>query len=177
MTNKFSINDNTETPLLTVDIQSALGQVDGKDVDQQEQPPSIMSITAWAQLAYAAVSNEASEVTIRLVDEAEMSSLNQEYRGKSGVTNVLSFPFVVEPELQAEFDLALLGDVVICHSVLHQEALEQHKTLANHYAHIITHGILHLCGYDHQDDKSAAEMEWLETKILAKSTITNPYLQ
>ncbi len=177
MTNNFSIKENAGAPLLTVDIQSALGQVECKEVDQQEEPPSIISITTWAQLAYAEVSNEVSEVTIRLVDEAEMVSLNQEYRGKSGATNVLSFPFVVEPELQAEFDLALLGDIVICHCVLHQEALEQHITLSNHYAHIITHGILHLCGYDHQNDKSAEEMEWLETKILAKSTITNPYLQ
>jgi len=165
-----------ETPILTVDIQSAL-EVVGTCEPDLEEPPSDSSITQWAQLAYATVRDQPSEVTIRLVNETEMEGLNQDYRGKQGATNVLSFSVELEPELQAEFDVVLLGDIVICHSVIIQEALEQHKSVENHYAHMVTHGILHLCGYDHEDVQSAKAMELLEINILEKHAILNPYIQ
>ena len=64
---------------------------------------------------------------------------------------------------------------MICHSVVIQEAKLQQKTVADHYAHMVTHGVLHLCGYDHEDDVSASQMEGLEIKVLAVNDINNPY--
>jgi len=142
--------------LLTVDLQNALNDEDN------DKLPDAAKLKAWAQLSYAEVAKIPSEVTLRLVDEMEMSQLNSNYRGADGSTNV-------------SFGPTLIGDVVLCHAVIQREACEQNKTLTNHYAHMVTHGVLHLCGYDHMDDKSAEKMEALEAKILAKSNIENPY--
>lgn len=113
-----------------------------------------------------------SEVTIRLVDEAESHDLNLTYRGKDKPTNVLSFPFEAPPEIE----LPLLGDLIICRQVVEQEALEQQKSAEEHWAHMVIHGCLHLLGYDHIDDDEAEEMESLETEILAELGYADPYL-
>ncbi|WDE10494.1 rRNA maturation RNase YbeY [Thalassomonas haliotis] len=111
------------------------------------------------------------ELTIRVVDSSESRQLNHQYRGKDKATNVLSFPFEV-PEGIA---LNLLGDLVICTDVVRLEASEQNKTLTAHWAHMVTHGCLHLLGYDHINDNEAIEMESLETEILAELGFNNPY--
>ncbi|PVF13228.1 rRNA maturation RNase YbeY, partial [Yersinia pestis] len=103
-----------------------------------------------------------SEVTIRLVDEAESHDLNLTYRGKDKSTNVLSFPFEAPPEIE----LPLLGDLIICRQVVEKEAIEQEKALLAHWAHMVVHGSLHLLGYDHIDDEEAEEMELIETEIM-----------
>ncbi|MEY0233934.1 rRNA maturation RNase YbeY [Providencia manganoxydans] len=113
-----------------------------------------------------------SEVTIRVVDEAESHHLNLIYRGKDKPTNVLSFPFEAPPEVE----LPLLGDLIICRQVVEQEALEQQKTAEEHWAHMVVHGCLHLLGYDHIEDDEAEEMEGLETEILAELGYADPYL-
>ncbi|CDH23792.1 rRNA maturation RNase YbeY [Xenorhabdus bovienii] len=113
-----------------------------------------------------------SEVTIRLVDEAESHDLNLTYRGKDKPTNVLSFPFEAPPEVK----LPLLGDLIICRQVVEQEAEEQQKTVEEHWAHMVIHGSLHLLGYDHIEDDEAEEMESLETEILQKMGYADPYL-
>ncbi|MFT5138081.1 MAG: putative rRNA maturation factor [Arenicella sp.] len=164
---------------LEVAVQFAVEEPDS------EEPPSSKSITKWAQAAFFAHTGtpdcadsllpKATEVTIRLVDKLEMTELNQAYRGKSGATNVLSFPVELSAELVEELEMGLLGDIVICHSVVIQEAKLQHKTVNDHYAHMVTHGVLHLCGYDHEDDVGASQMEGLEIKILAANGINNPY--
>ncbi|MEY0159662.1 rRNA maturation RNase YbeY, partial [Providencia manganoxydans] len=105
-----------------------------------------------------------SEVTIRIVDEAESHELNLTYRGKDRPTNVLSFPFEAPPEVE----LPLLGDLIICRQVVEKEADEQNKTVEEHWAHMVIHGCLHLLGYDHIEDDEAEEMEGLETEILQK---------
>lgn len=166
-------------PCLEVAVQFAVEELDC------EEPPSHQLIAEWAQAAFSAHNRvadtpqcdnkKAAEVTVRLVDTPEMTELNQVYRGKSGATNVLSFPAQLPPELVAELEMDLLGDIVICHSVVTQEARQQQKTVADHYAHMVTHGVLHLCGYDHEDDVSASQMEGLESKILATNGISNPY--
>lgn len=159
---------------LHVDVQVALS-----DIDQDAEPPSAALLTHWAQCAYSAVREIPAEVTVRLCEIEESHRLNKAYRGFDKPTNVLSFPFEgmqdLPPELMAELSTPILGDIVICHPVLISEAKNQHKSLSDHYAHMVTHGILHLCGYDHQDDSSAEEMEALETRILAQSHIANPY--
>ena len=101
----------------------------------------------------------------------ESQQLNSQYRQKDKPTNVLSFPF----EVPEGIELNLLGDLVVCASVVEQEAKEQNKVLFHHWAHMIVHGCLHLLGYDHINDADADEMEALEVKILAKLAISNPY--
>jgi len=115
--------------------------------------------------------NKPFELTIRIVSTEESQQLNKQYRQKNKPTNVLSFPFDV-PE---GIELNLLGDLVVCKDVVEQEAAEQNKTLAAHWAHMITHGCLHLLGYDHISDNEAEEMEALEIKILAQQGFENPY--
>ncbi len=114
---------------------------------------------------------QSAEVVVRVVDEQESAELNQSYRGKAGPTNVLSFPFAAP----AHIDMDLLGDLVICAPVIKREAMQQHKTLESHWAHMAVHGALHLLGYDHQTNEQAAEMELLEKKILTGMGYQAPY--
>ncbi len=112
-----------------------------------------------------------SELLIRIVDEQEIQDLNKKYRNKDKPTNVLSFP----SDLPKEIDEAILGDVVICTSVVVSEAKAQNKTFDDHLIHMAIHGTLHLMGYDHIEQSGANEMETLEIKILEKIKIDNPY--
>lgn len=114
-----------------------------------------------------------TEIVVRIVGEQESAELNKHYRQKEGPTNILSFP----AEIPEVIGLNLLGDLVICAPVIEREALEQGKTLAHHWAHIIIHGILHLLGYDHIEDDEAEIMENMEINILQKFNIRNPYLE
>lgn len=82
-----------------------------------------------------------------------------------------TFPFECPPEI----DIPLIGDLVICADVVEREATEQNKPLSDHYAHLTIHGVLHLLGYDHVDPEQAVEMESLETRLLAKLGIDDPY--
>ncbi|WP_380184408.1 rRNA maturation RNase YbeY [Kalamiella sp. sgz302252] len=113
-----------------------------------------------------------SEVTIRLVDEAESRELNHTYRSKDKPTNVLSFPFEAPPGIE----LPLLGDLIICRQVVEQEAAEQEKPLLAHWAHMVVHGSLHLLGYDHIEDDEAEEMEGIETEIMLALGYADPYI-
>jgi probable rRNA maturation factor len=109
-----------------------------------------------------------TEVTIRIVDEAEGRALNRDYRNKDYATNVLTFPLTEEPHL--------MGDIIICAPVVAKEAKDQNKDLLAHYAHLTVHGILHLHGYDHETDAQAELMEGLETAIVTKLGYASPYL-
>ncbi|WP_457913838.1 rRNA maturation RNase YbeY [Candidatus Gillettellia adelgis] len=113
-----------------------------------------------------------SEVTIRLVNEAESNKLNLMYCGKDKPTNVLSFPF----ENPTGIFLPLIGDLIICQQVVEKEAIEQGKSLEAHWAHIVIHGSLHLLGYNHIKNNAAEEMESLETAIMHELGYHNPYL-
>ena len=112
-----------------------------------------------------------TELSIRLADADEGQSFNRQYRDRDYATNVLSFPV----ELPAGVKLPLLGDLVICAPVVAREAHEQGKPLRDHYAHMTIHGILHLLGYDHENDQDAERMEALERRILAELQIRDPY--
>lgn len=113
-----------------------------------------------------------SELTIRIVDEAEGRELNHTWRNKDYATNVLSFPADIPDGL---LDIPLLGDLVICAPVVRREADEQNKTLEAHWAHLVIHGCLHLLGYDHIEDDEAEEMEALERQFLAQLGHPDPY--
>jgi len=103
-----------------------------------------------------------SELLIRIVDKAEIQNLNKTYRHKDKPTNVLSFPLEL-PEVVAE---DLIGDLAICAELVVAEAQQQHKSINDHWAHLILHGTLHLLGYDHIEDEDANIMEALEVKLL-----------
>ena len=116
-----------------------------------------------------------AELTVRFVDAAEGRVLNRDYREKDYATNVLTFAYN-EGEDYAE-DEPTRADIILCTDVLQQEAAEQKKTVEEHTAHLIVHGVLHAQGYDHMDDEEAAEMEGLETEILAGLGYADPYAE
>ena len=125
----------------------------------------------WCELALRQRTAD-SELTIRLVNEAEGRELNRTWRHKDYATNVLSFPADVPDEL---LDIPLLGDIVICVPVVEREAAEQAKSPQAHWAHLVIHGCLHLLGYDHLEDEEAEEMEGLERELLAELGHPDPY--
>ena len=86
-----------------------------------------------------------------------------------------AFATVFPAELPEGVKLPVLGDIVLCPSVVAKEAAEQKKTLRNHYAHLTVHGVLHLLGFDHIDKKEALAMETLECEILDSLGIADPY--
>ena len=128
--------------------------------------PAAASFRKWVAAALEGRIREA-DLAIRLVDADEGRSLNRHYRGKDYATNVLSFPAEVPEGLPKNVKFPLLGDLVICAPVVAREAAEQSKPLKDHYAHLTVHGVLHLLGWDHEDDKEAEAMEQLEREILA----------
>ena len=107
-----------------------------------------------------------------MVHCVEITKLNFSYSGKSEPTNILSFPFKTTFPIK----LKLLGDLVMCNTVIETEARKQRKQVDNHWAHMTIHGCLHLLGYDHIKMKEAEQMEELEIKILQSLNIGNPYL-
>jgi probable rRNA maturation factor len=126
-------------------------------------------IRRWVQAALFAP----AELTIRFVDAEEGRSLNREYRDKDYATNVLTFAYNEGEELPD--DAPTQADIILCTDVLEKEAAEQNKTVEDHTAHLIVHGVLHAQGYDHMDDEEAAEMEGIETEILASLGMADPY--
>ncbi|RBW48340.1 rRNA maturation RNase YbeY [Marinobacter sp. F3R11] len=143
--------------------------VDFQNVFEGSGVPAESLFQTWAQAAWLAP--DSSEVTIRIVGIDESQALNHQYRGKDKPTNVLSFPF----EAPAGITMPLAGDLVICAPVVEDEAREQHKEPATHWAHMVVHGMLHLQGYDHIDDEDAEAMEALEIRLLAQLGFSNPY--
>lgn len=115
------------------------------------------------------------QLSIRLVDEPEARRFNREYRNKDYATNVLSFPADLPEGLPSEVRQSQLGDLLICAPVVVREALERKRPEADHWAHLTIHGVLHLLGYDHEQDAEAVIMESLETEILKKLGVSDPY--
>lgn len=138
--------------------------------------PAAASFRRWVAAAAEGRIREA-DIAIRIVGEDEGRSLNRHYRGKDYATNVLSFPGEL-PEgvkLPKGVTLPLMGDIVLCAPVVAREAAEQAKPALHHYAHLTVHGVLHLLGMDHQDEREAECMERLEREILAALGIDDPY--
>jgi probable rRNA maturation factor len=145
----------------SIEVQTAISS---------EGLPSEGQIRQWAEGALQG-RRKSALLVVRIVDAAEITVLNQQYRGKGGATNVLSFPYESMPGVTS----SLLGDVVICAPVVAAEAVAQGKSLEAHWAHMVTHGVLHLLGYDHKEDDKARQMEVLETDLLASLGFADPY--
>ena len=115
-----------------------------------------------------------SEIALLFTSDDAIAEINAEWRGKDKPTNVLSFPAPADMPVP-EGEPRPLGDIVLAHGVIAREAAEQGKTLRDHTTHLIVHGVLHLLGFDHEDDAEADEMEALEASILKGLGISNPY--
>jgi probable rRNA maturation factor len=133
--------------------------------------PDATLIQQWADKA--CLGDDQVVASVQIVNSDEMRELNRTWRGKDKPTNVLSFPM----ELPDEVDLKMLGDVVLCADVINAEAKQQHKPLPAHWAHMVVHGMLHLQGYDHIEDRQADAMEALEIRILNQLGFDNPYIE
>jgi probable rRNA maturation factor len=131
--------------------------------------------SAFPQLAK---SGRPIELSVRLAGDAEVRSLNAQWRGKDSPTNVLSFP-MIEAEDLTYANVAgpelLLGDIILAHGVCRSEAADKGVPIEQHASHLIVHGTLHLLGYDHQSDREAQNMEALEVRALARLGVANPY--
>lgn len=132
--------------------------------------PSQVSIKQWVTLALELL--PPSEVSVCIVDEVQGQALNKQWRGKDAPTNVLSFP----AELPDGPVPKPLGDVVLCAPVIAGEAAGQGKSLSDHWAHLLIHGVLHLRGFDHDSEAAADHMERLEVDILKGIGVDDPYL-
>jgi probable rRNA maturation factor len=114
-------------------------------------------------------------LAIRFVDAAEGLTLNRDYRGKDYATNVLTFAYNEGAELAD--DEPTEADIVLCTDVLQREADEQKKTVEEHAAHLVVHGVLHAQGFDHETDEEAEEMEQLERDIMEVLGYPDPYAE
>ncbi len=133
---------------------------------RRDELPGKAQLRAWASAALK--KGDSAQVTVRFADAGEGRTLNRDYRGKDYATNVLSFPYQMQPVVR--------GDLVLCAPVVAREAAEQGKSLASHYAHLIVHGMLHLQGHDHEASaEQAAAMESREARILARLGYPDPY--
>ena len=118
------------------------------------------------------------ELSVRLTSDQEVQALNAHWRRKDVATNVLSFPMAEAYELeQADEDgpELLLGDVILAHGTCKREAEDKAISIADHAAHLVVHGTLHLLGYDHDDPAQAEDMEAREVRALARLGIADPY--
>jgi len=143
-------------PRLSLTVQYAVS-ADGK--------PSRAQFRKWV---CAALDHDA-RITLRIVGKKESRMLNRSYRDMDYATNVLTFVFHDKPP----FD----GDLALCAPVVASEARAQRKTAIAHYAHLTVHGVLHLQGYDHENNRAAPVMERHETRIMAKLGYADPYAQ
>ncbi|MEO6153276.1 MAG: rRNA maturation RNase YbeY [Croceibacterium sp.] len=151
-----------------------------------EEPWPAGAWDALAERASQAAATVAPELanarlgaSLLFTSDAEIRTLNRQWRQRDQPTNVLSFPMLVRGQvlaLVAEGPPELLGDVALGHETCMREAADKGIDLSDHAAHLIVHGLLHLAGYDHEvSDKAAVEMEALETKALAGMGLADPY--
>ena len=132
--------------------------------------PARSRMNTWAAAALGK-QGEGREIAVRIVAERESRALNKMWRGKDKPTNVLSFPAQTTLGAAAPH----LGDIVIAFEITALEAEREGKPFAHHLTHLAVHGYLHLLGHDHETDREAEAMERLETKILARIGIPDPY--
>ena len=140
-----------------------------------EGAETIVERAARAALAQFEDASAMGAVSVALMDDAAIRILNRDYRGKDAATNVLSFPLENDLEMLPPGEQPPLGDIAVALETVTREAADEDKTLADHLAHMIVHGTLHLLGYDHEQDGEAEEMEALERDVLASLGIADPY--
>ncbi len=152
-----------------VDVDVAVGCSGWQD----EAVLAVMAKAAFSTSVDVLELDEQFNVSLLFTSDAAVQTLNREWRGKDHPTNVLSFPAGTSP---VETEIEFLGDIALALETVSQEALQEGKTFEHHVTHLLVHGFLHLCGYDHETgDDDAEEMETLERAILARLAIADPY--
>lgn len=150
------------TPSIDIDVQSPLWSA-------QAAAESTVRAAITAAAVMLAVAD--GEVSVVLTDDAAIRLLNRQWRAIDRPTNVLSFPAA-----KAGGEGRLLGDIVIAYETLARECADENRLFLHHLAHLTVHGFLHLLGYDHQNDAQAEAMEALESKIMTRMAMPDPYL-
>lgn len=138
----------------------------------------ICRASAGAAFAAGVSKPVAAEAALVLADDAFVATLNQEYRNKSGPTNVLSFAALDDdgPEVPSGTGApVMLGDIIVARETTEREADEAGVGIEHHLRHLVVHGMLHLLGYDHLEDDDAEEMETLEIQVLEAMGVPDPY--
>ena len=153
----------TSPPHIEIQIRSPLWNA---------QPLASQTIRDAIDAAADALSIEGGEVSIVLTDDSAIARLNRDWRGIDKPTNVLSFP---ASDHNAGGGMQLLGDIVIAYETLERECEDENRLFLHHLAHLTVHGFLHLIGYDHQTDAQAEEMEGLESRIMTRLNMPDPY--
>lgn len=160
---------------VVIDADAEWDSSTGWDELARSAAVSAIAESAFPQLGAGA---RAVELSIRLSSDAEVHALNSHWRGKDKPTNVLSFPMADARDLDDSAGDApdlMLGDIVLARGVCVAEAADKGLPLDQHAAHLMVHGTLHLLGYDHLDDASAADMEAREVRALARLGFADPY--
>jgi probable rRNA maturation factor len=154
----------TSPPQIDIQTQSLLWEA---------QPMAAQTVHDAFVAAASELSTVDGEVSIVLTDDLAIAKLNRDWRGIDKPTNVLSFP---ASDHKAREGVRLLGDIVIAYQTLERECEDENRLFLHHLAHLTIHGFLHLSGYDHQTDPQAEEMEALESKIMSRLNMPDPYL-
>ncbi len=126
--------------------------------------------SAWHSLPTHLEKN-ANEISVTLIDNEKMTSLNKAFFNKDKPTNVLAFPFSSLPGIPSQE----LGDILLCMPVIHEEAIRFSMAFLNRFSHMLVHALLHLMGYDHLEEDERATMEALEKELLSQQGFSNPY--
>ncbi len=168
--------EKTTDQVLNREAEEALAEIESEGpqdgellIHLQEEEDEALEIPAKENIEHwirTAAQGLPGELTIRFVDAEEGLELNKSFRGKEKPTNVLTFVYCTNP---------IMADIAICLPVLVREAAEQNKSLEEHLAHLVVHGVLHARGYDHIEQDEAEEMEQLETDILNNLGYDLPY--
>jgi len=153
-------------------VNKILIDISAKEIWKKEEINLVRKVLTFC---YESLSlRESFELSVRLTDDKEIMNLNKMYRNKNSPTNVLSF--CSQKYNYDKIGFQVLGDLVISRDTAIKELKGTKKTLEQHISHLTVHGFLHLLGYIHEDDKEAETMEDLETEILKKLNIPDPYL-
>jgi probable rRNA maturation factor len=158
----MTLSERVTAPSIDIQMQSHLWNA---------QPAAEQTVRAAICTAAALLSTSPGEVSIVLSDDSAIRALNRDWRGVDKPTNVLSFP---APKASA--GKKMLGDIVIAYETLARECDDEDRVFLHHLAHLAVHGFLHLIGYDHETDAQAEEMEGLESKIMTRMKMPDPYL-
>ena len=140
-----------------------------KEVRKLYQPKKA-EIIKWVDKALVTKYNQVN-IDIVIVNDKRSHQLNLEYRKQDKATNVISLEY---ESTRSKFNL-LFGELILCDDIIVNEAITQNKTIIEHYAHMVVHGVLHLQGFDHINDKDANKMEQLEINIMQDMGFNNPY--
>lgn len=158
-------------PSLTIDtaIVSPLWEGQSFDIDSV-----VKKALAGAEIPKHIQGHEL-ELSVVLTDDAQIQTLNRDYRQQDKPTNVLSFTILEDGDVLPDGEAYPLGDIILAFETIVREALEQGKSFHDHVVHLLVHGTLHLLGYDHESDDEANAMESLEIAVLSQLGIANPY--